>query len=267
VSEYQCRDQGVETWQAELHLQTATGLWSPSFAVTKQMIRTELSLSLHLMTKTISLALVDLLQMLAEEPRRSHKTRTKQHVPRLCWLQTAAWSFPPAIRHCQLLRTLTEIHDRAIKQMEQHFGNDHLPWTALPWEFTGSIRNSGAGNYSEKDGRLLFFTYLNVKDVSVHRPVQNTFEGFAVQDPASLLLQEPSLRNRCRAHRSWFSYVPSSSSSSSCCSICAAMSASRVWSSHKRAWTCRTERRRERDNRNRREHPGANPGERRVFRV
>jgi hypothetical protein len=55
---------------------------------------------------------------------------------------------------------------------------------------------------------FLFFTYLDVKDVSVHRPVQNTFEGFTVQDPASLLLQEPSLSNRCRAHRSWFSYVP-----------------------------------------------------------
>jgi hypothetical protein len=247
VSEYQCRDQGVETSQAELHLQTATGLWSPSFAITKQMIRTELSLSLslHLMTKTISLALVDLLQLLAEEPRRSHKARTKQHVPRLCCLQTAAWSFPPAIRHCQLLRTLTEIHDKAINQMEQHFGNDHLPWTALPWEFTGSIRNSEAENYSGKDGRLFFLTYLDVKDVSVHRPVQNTFEGFAVQDPASLLLQKPSLRNRCRAHRSRFSYMPSSSSSS--CSMCAAMSASRVWSSHKRAWTCRTEPGRERD--------------------
>jgi hypothetical protein len=48
VSEYQCRDQGVQTWQAELHLQTATGLWSPNFAVTKQMIRTELCLSLSL---------------------------------------------------------------------------------------------------------------------------------------------------------------------------------------------------------------------------
>jgi hypothetical protein len=122
-----------------------------------------LSLSLHLMTKTISLALVDLLQMLAEEPRRSHKTRTKQHVPRLCWLQTAAWSFPPAIRHGQLLRTLTEIHDKAINQMEQHFDNDHLPWTALPWEFTGSIGNSGAGNYSGKDGRLFFFNIPRCK--------------------------------------------------------------------------------------------------------
>ncbi len=96
----------------------------------------------------------------------------------------------------------------------------------------------------------------------MHRPVQNTFEGFAVQDPASLLLQEPSLRNRCRAHRSWFSYVPSSSSS--CCSMCAAMSASRVWSSHKRAWTCRTERGRERDtigtDENTRSQPGRTSG-------
>ncbi len=186
-----------------------------------------LSLSLHLMTKPVSLALVDLLQMLAEKPRRSHKTRTKQHVPRLCWLQTAAWSFPPAIRHCELLRTLTEIHDKAINQMEQHFRATII---FLEQRFLESslvaFGISGAGNYSEKDERLFFLTYLDVKDVSVHRPVQNTFEGFAVQEPASLLLQEPSLRNRCRAHRSWFSYVPSSSSS--CCSMCAAMSASRV---------------------------------------
>jgi hypothetical protein len=57
---------------------------------------------------------------------------------------------------------------------------------------------------------------------------------------------------------------PSSSSSSSCCSMCAAMSASRVWSSHKRAWTCRTERGGERHtigtDENTRSQPGRTSG-------